>query len=100
MSLGTLLHPRQPHMAVCGRGAIIVVTSRQCFARARSHGLWGVLILGIWVLSACQTVPITGRQQLMLLSEPEAVPCLGAEGRKDRCTYSILLTRLKLLHSA
>ncbi len=41
---------------------------------ARSHMfmLWSVLIVGaLFVLCACQTVPVTGRQQLLLISEPE-----------------------------
>ncbi len=48
-----------------------MVTSRKRCVRARSCLLWSALIVGVLVIFACQTVPITGRQQLMLLSEPE-----------------------------
>ena len=41
----------------------------------RSHGwpmlCWGTVVGYVMLCSACQTVPITGRQQLILLSEAE-----------------------------
>lgn len=39
----------------------------------RSHLLlWSVWVVGaLFILCACQTVPVTGRQQLLLISEPE-----------------------------
>lgn len=47
--------------------------SQQGFARLRSGLQWGVLIVGVLIIFACETVPITGRQQLMLLSASEEV---------------------------
>ncbi len=47
--------------------------SHKGFVRVRSCLLWSALWIGVLVISACETVPITGRQQLMLVSEPEEV---------------------------
>ncbi|ETX03242.1 MAG: hypothetical protein ETSY1_00795 [Candidatus Entotheonella factor] len=45
--------------------------SQKRFVRLRSGLLWSALILGVLIIFACETVPITGRSQLMLMSEPE-----------------------------
>lgn len=45
--------------------------SRKRFVQVRSCVRWSTLVVGVLVLVACGTVPITGRQQLMLMSEPE-----------------------------
>ncbi|PON18865.1 peptidase M48 family protein [Candidatus Entotheonella serta] len=47
--------------------------SRKCWGRARSRLRWSALMLGALIIFACETVPITGRSQLMLLSGPEEV---------------------------
>ncbi|MDH3601247.1 MAG: hypothetical protein OEU26_16645, partial [Candidatus Tectomicrobia bacterium] len=46
-------------------------TFRKGFSWYRSAMLSGALLLCTVVLSACQTVPVTGRQQLVLLSAAE-----------------------------
>lgn len=45
--------------------------ARQRLVMMRSYGLWSALILVVFVMVACETVPITGRQQLMLIPEAE-----------------------------
>ena len=50
-----------------------MAVSHQGVAWARLGLRWSALIMGVLVIFACETVPITGRQQLMLLSEPEEV---------------------------
>ncbi len=45
--------------------------SRNGLIRVRSYLWWVTLVVGVLVIVACETVPITGRQQFIILSEPE-----------------------------
>jgi predicted Zn-dependent protease len=56
---------------VFGKGDTNMSVSRQHWLQARSRLLWSALILGLLTLFACETVPVTGRQQIMLVSESE-----------------------------
>ena len=48
-----------------------MTVSRQRWLQARSHLLRSALMLSLLTLFACATAPITGRQQFILVSEPE-----------------------------
>jgi predicted Zn-dependent protease len=45
--------------------------SRKRLVQVRLCLLWSTLVIGVSVISACGTVPVTGRQQLMLISESD-----------------------------
>jgi predicted Zn-dependent protease len=52
---------------------MIMEIFRKGLVRWRLWWLWSALMIGVLALFACETVPLTGRSQLMLVSEPEEV---------------------------
>ncbi len=55
---------------------------RKPFGCYRARVAWGVLLLCAVLVYACQTVPITGRQQLVILSEAEETK-LGLQAYRE-----------------
>ncbi len=59
-----------------------MATSPRGWGGVRSSLQWSALMVGVMVILACETVPITGRQQFVVLSEPEEIQ-LGLNAYRD-----------------
>src|SRR5688572_16865302 len=58
-------------MSVSGRGAMSMTTFRKRLVEVWLCLLRSTLVIGVLMIAACGTVPVTGRQQFMLVSESE-----------------------------